>query len=329
MLALCAAPLPALAWGNTGHRYIGELAARNFPTSIPDFLRTKLAVSEIGEMAREPDRSRNAGQPHDSDLDPGHQIDVLDDGTVMGGPKLLDLPANRRDFDTALRAVGSNEYAAGFLPYNVIDGWQQLVKDFAMWRADVAGTKYGASKAERQWYALDRKVRETLTLRDLGYWAHFVGDASQPLHVTHHYNGWGDGLNPQGFETTPGLHAKFETAFVEANIKEPDIAALMRPYRDCACTIQQHTISYLAATASLVVQTYQFEKDGAYDMPTAASKAFVTQRMADGAAMLRDLVSDAWRASDNSLIGYRDKLPMADVESGKADPAILLREMQD
>jgi len=324
-----AAPLPALAWGNTGHRYIGLVAAKNFPVAIPAFLRTPEAIREIGEMAREPDRSRNTGQPHDFDLDPGHQVDGMDDGTVLGGPRLDALPASRRDFDTALRAAGSNEYAAGYLPYNLMDGWEQLVKDFATWRADVAGMKFGATKADRQWYTLDRRVRETLTLRDLGYWAHFVGDASQPLHVTVHYNGWGDYPNPQGFETATGLHAKFETAFVEANITQADIAAAMRPYRDCACTIQQRTQDYLVNTLSLVNQTYQFEKDGAYDKPTPQSKAFVTQRIAEAAAMLRDLVSDAWRASDDSLIGYQHKIPLKDVEAGKADPAILLHEMQD
>jgi hypothetical protein len=26
----------------------------------------------------------------------------------------------------------------------------------------------------------------------LGIWSHYGGDASQPLHVSIHYNGWGD-----------------------------------------------------------------------------------------------------------------------------------------
>ena len=36
----------------------------------------------------------------------------------------------------ALRAAGTDEYRAGYLPYAIIDGWQQLVMDFAYWRAD-------------------------------------------------------------------------------------------------------------------------------------------------------------------------------------------------
>src|SRR5262249_47021733 len=136
------APVPAWAWGGTGHRYIGELAARNFPKEIPAFLRTPQAATQIGLLAQEPDISRNAGQPHDDDSDPGHFLDAADDGSVFGGPKLAALPATRKDFDSALRAVGADEYKAGFLPYNTMDGWQQLVKDFALLRRDMAAQKY-------------------------------------------------------------------------------------------------------------------------------------------------------------------------------------------
>ncbi len=185
LIFAAATPLPAMAWGSAGHRYIGELAAKAYPATVPAFLRSPEAVRQLGEMAREPDRSRNSGQPHDGDLDPGHFIDVLDDGTIMGASKLDALPPNRRDFDTALRAVNSNEYRAGFLPYNIMGGWQQLVKDFTLWRADVAGAKFAKSKADRNWFVMDRKVRETLTLRDLGVWSHFVG-GRQPADACDH-----------------------------------------------------------------------------------------------------------------------------------------------
>ncbi|MGB8366147.1 MAG: hypothetical protein ACLQUZ_15275 [Rhizomicrobium sp.] len=90
--------------------------------------------------------------------------------------------ATREDYDSALRAVGSDEYKAGYFPYSIIDGWQQLVKDFAYWRANAAGEKFARNDAQRAWFVRDRQTREQLTIRDLGYWSHFVGDASQPLH---------------------------------------------------------------------------------------------------------------------------------------------------
>jgi hypothetical protein len=43
-------------------------------------------------------------------------------------------------------------------------------------------------------------------------------------------------------------------------------------------------------------------------------------RLAEGAAMLRDLVTDAWRASGQLTLGYRTKQSVADIEAGRVDP---------
>ena len=315
---------PAFAWGGKGHRIIGELAVKNFPAEIPAFLKTPTAAIQIGLIAQEPDISRSAGQPHDSDLDPGHFINASDDGTVLGGPRLAALPASRRDFDTALRAVNSSQYAAGFLPYNLMDGWQQLVKDFALLRRDIAAQKYAAkfkmTADERKRFARAQAVRQILTLRDLGWWAHFVGDASQPMHVSVHFNGWGAGPNPNGFVVMPGLHAKFESDFVDKNISDADVAAKLRPYRACAAPIQACIQDYLIETQKGATPVYQFEKDGAFDAVTPAAKSFTVERIAEGAAMLRDLVADAWTESGKAILGYRTKQSVSDIEAGKADP---------
>jgi len=322
LLALSSAP--AFAWGGTGHRYIGELAARNFPQEIPAFLRSPTAAVQIGLLAQEPDISRNAGRPHDADLDPGHFLDVSDDGTILGGPALAMLPPTREDFDTALRAVASDEYKAGYLPYNLMDGFQQLAKDFVLLRRDMAALKYAGkfafTAAERRDYADSLTLRRQLTLRDLGVWSHFVGDASQPLHVSVHYNGWGEGPNPEGFVAGPGLHAKFEVDFVDAHITEADVAAQMRPYRPCAAVLQTCVQDYLAATRKGVMPLYRFEKAGAFDAGTAEAKAFTVRRIAEGAVMLRDMVVDAWRASGQAVLGYKNKAAIADIEAGKIDP---------
>jgi hypothetical protein len=327
IVALMALPQSAFGWGGTGHRTIGELAARNFPTEIPDFLKTPLAIRQIGLMAQEPDISRGAGQPHDADSDPGHFLNVSDDGTILGGPLLNALPATRRDFDTALRAAGAEQYKAGFLPYNIMGGYQQLVKDFALLRMDVAAAKFAGkfnhTKAVRQRFAEAREVRQLLTLRDLGVWAHYVGDTSMPLHISVHYNGWGEGPNPNGFIAAPGLHAKFESDFVNANVREADVAAKLRPLRDCGCAIADLTRDYLQASWRLVVPTYQLEKEGAFDAVTPRAKAFTAERLAEAAAMLRDMVAMAWRESGSATLGNRNKMTVADIEAGKADPALL------
>ena len=327
VVVLLALPQSALGWGGTGHRYIGELAARNFPREIPGFLKTPQAVRQIGLLAQEPDISRNTGQPHDADSDPGHYLKVSDDGTILGGPQLNALPATRRDFDTALRAGGADQYMAGFLPYNTVDGYQQLVKDFALLRMDVAAAKFAKkfkySKAVRKRFVDARAVRQLLALRDLGVWAHYVGDASQPMHASIHLQSWGDGPNPNGFTTVMGLHSKFESDFVDAQVSESDVATALRPLGDCGCGIAELTREHLLTSWKLLVPTYQFEKDGAYDAATTQAKAFAVERLAAGAAMLRDMVAMAWRESGTATLGYLHKMTVADIEAGKADPALL------
>ena len=326
-LLLGAAQTPAFAWGGTGHRMIGELAVKNFPTTLPAFLRTPQARSQIGLLSQEPDLSRGAGQPHDWDSDPGHFVDVADDGTILGGPTLATLPPSRRDYDTALRAAGTNQYTAGFLPYNIMGGWQQLVKDFALLRRDMAAQKYAKkfrmTAQERDMFARQRAVRELLTLRDLGVWAHYIGDASQPMHISVHYDGWGDGPNPSNYPTAKGLHAKFEADFVNANIAGADVAARLKPYRPCDCTIQQQTQDYLAASLAQLIPMFELAKAGAFDAATPQSKAFTAEQLAVAATMLRDMVADAWTESGKATLGYKTKMTVAELEAGTADPRLL------
>lgn len=318
MTLIATAPASAWAWGSTGHRITGELAIRDLPAALPDFVRGESVALEVGELAREPDRSRGSGDPHDRDLDPGHFVNVSDDGRILEGPALNALPATREDYDAALRAVGSDEYKAGYLPYSIIDGWQQLVKDFAYWRVDVAGEKYAKTDEARAWFRRDRATREALTVRDLGYWAHFVGDGSQPMHASVHYDGWGNFPNPQGFTTTKGTHLHFEGAFVRANVSEADVQAAVAPYQSYAGTIQARVSAYLAATQAKVVPFFELEKAHAFDSATPEGKAFATERLAAAVVELRDLIADAWTASDEAKVGY-PAIAVKDVEAGKVD----------
>jgi hypothetical protein len=315
---LCAAltnPDFARAWGASGHRMIGELAAGALPLELPQFLRSPEAGRQIGEVSREPDRSRGGGEPHDMDADPAHYVDVGDDLKISHGPQLSALPANRESYDTALRAAGTNEYRAGYLPYAMIDGWQQLVMDFAYWRADVAGAKHAMKPAERTWFLKDQYLREGLTVRDLGYWAHFVADGSQPMHVSVHSDGWGNYPNPQKFTAARGLHARFEGSFVRAAVTAKDISAHMAPYRDCRCTIQQRVSNYLVATQKEVLPLYQLEKAEAFDGRHDSGKAFAAARLGAAASELRDMIVDAWRRSAEVSVGY-PPIAVRDIESG-------------
>lgn len=254
-------------------------------------------MNELAALGPELDRSRDAGKSHDLDLDPGHFADVGDDGKIAGVVALAALPASRRDYDTALRTAGADEYRVGYLPYALIDGWQQIAKDFAIWRIDRVGERLAANAETHGRFTSDRELREALTLRDIGVWSHYVADASQPLHVSVHYNGWGDYPNPRGFSTSHDVHAKFESDFVRDHSTLAGVMAHMRPMRLDADPIGQQVGAYLAATAARVMPLYELEKSGDFARGSPAAVDFVEARLADGATELRDLVVDAYAAS--------------------------------
>lgn len=320
--ALSAPAASALAWGASGHRVVGVTAARKLPADVPAFLRTPSGIAAIGEYAREPDRWKGSGKIHDTDRDSAHFLDLDDQGRMYGGPMftVATLPPTRADYETALRAAGQDSWKAGYLPYAIIDGYQQLVKDFTYWRILTAVVKIEKDATKLAYYKADLKRREELLLRDLGVWAHYVGDASQPLHLSVHYNGWGDYPNPNGYTNSRQIHSQFEGPLAKAVGDQASIQALVPAYKPCDCSIETRVVGYLTETWKQTEPLYQLEKDGGLIATDPRAKAFVQARIAAGATALRDLVVDAWSASAKGTIGYRPEISVADVESGKADP---------
>jgi hypothetical protein len=320
--ALSAPAASAFAWGSSGHRTVGVVGAMSFPSDVPAFLRTQTAVAAIGEYAREPDRWKGSGKIHDTDRDSAHFLDIDDQGKMFGGPlfSVATLPPTRADYEKALQAAGVDSWKAGYLPYAIIDGYQQLVKDFTYWRILTAAVKVEKDATKLAYYKADLKRREDLLLRDLGVWAHYVGDGSQPLHLSVHYNGWGDYPNPNGYTNSRQTHGSFEGPLAKALDDEKEIKALVPAYKACDCSIETRVVGYLTDTWKQTEPLYQLEKAGGLVATDPRAKPFVQARIAAGAAALRDLVVDAWSASANGTIGYRPEISVADVESGKADP---------
>ena len=209
----------------------------------------------------------------------------------------------------------TTQYKAGYLPYSIVDGFQQVRKDFAYWRALTKAIETAKTPEERAWFEADRKLREKLTLRDIGVWSHYAGDASQPLHVSVHYNGWGDYPNPRQF-TTKKIHAYFEGVFVRQNLSRGAVAAQVGPYKSCGCTIEDRTKSLLIASVAEVIPFYALEKEGGFKKSDPRGIAFATSRLAVGATAAPDMIAQAWEESADTPVGY----PMVNVryiESGK------------
>lgn len=321
-LALLSPASPAFAWGATGHEFVSGIAAEVLPPEIPAFVRTPAAVADIAVFGRELDRSKGAGPTHDSERDAGHFVALTDDGSIAGVMPLEEIPLTREAYDTALRKKGFDQYRAGYLPLAIVDGWEQLVKDFAYWRAASVGARTAATAADRAWFDADRRRRETLTVRDLGIWSHYVGDASQPLHVSVHFDGWGPFPNPRGFSNTKGIHAQFEGAFVRANVRREAVERRLLSYRACRCSIFDRMRAVILESHAQVVPFYALEKSGAFRDGTTAGIDFAVARLAAGAAATRDMVVDAWRASVSMGVGF----PMVSVRNIEAGRHVLVRD---
>ncbi len=293
----------AFAWGDVGHRMIGEEAMRALPDYLPAFLRTPTAISDVGEFAREPDRWRNSGKVHDSDRDAAHFVDLDDAGLTLAGLPLNQLPATRYDFDTATKAKGVDPWKSGYLPYSLVDGYQQVVKDMAQWRVLSFLENKETDKTKKTWYHADRVRREELMLRDIGVLAHYVGDSTQPLHLSVHYNGWGDYPNPNGF-TAERIHVPLEGDYVAKTVVNTDVRANMGTYTPCTDRVDLCFSARLMKSYALVVPMYQLEKDGGFKEGDPRGKAFMAQQLGKGASDLRDVLVDAWRDSKSMGVGY-------------------------
>lgn len=308
--AVLACVAPAFAWGGKGHTIISEAGAKALAAQhdLPAFLTSQTAIFEIGYLGPEEDRLKGSGSSWDGDNDPGHFVDVQDDGTVAGVVRLDALPKSQAAYDDALRAAHTDPYKQGYLPYAILDGWQQLRSDFAYWRVDKGRV---------------RTLDEQLILRDIGVWSHFVGDASQPLHVSVHFNGWGDYANPNGYTQSRRTHSFFESEFVDKYASEDDVQKLAgaQPALSASTTllpqeaVLREIARYLNATASTVPHLYAIEKAGGFANGSPEAIHFVNERLAAGAQELRDLTLWAWEDSLNASVGYPAK-PVREILSG-------------
>jgi hypothetical protein len=325
LVALLAAPVDECwAWGSRGHEWLSGVAIDKLPGSVPAFVRTAQASAAIAAMSREPDLMKESGLTHDAERNPGHYVRIADDGGVLGVVALSELPETREQYDTLLRAKGSDQYKAGYLPYSIVIGWQQVRKDFAYWRALTKAIETAATPQERARFEADLRLREQLTLHDIAIFSHYVGDASQPLHVSMHETGWGDHPNPRGY-TQEDICPYFAGTFVRDNLRRAAVAAQVGPYTPCNCSIWQHTRALLAASLRHVERVYVLEKEGAFASGDPRGIIFTAQRLAAGATAFRDMLVDAW--VDSAHVGVGDPMvPMSDILSGKVRVTLQLFE---
>jgi hypothetical protein len=283
-IALLVLPALLFAWGEVGHRLIGEAAAIRMPPSTPAFFRN--AAKQLGYLNPEPDRWRDRTE---STIDP-----ALDRGTAsdhfidveMASSAVLTQALKARDrygyYDT-LTAAGVKAYTMGFLPFAILEGAQKLRIDFRAWRS--------APDSIKPW--IEQRI-----IDDAGIVGHFIADASNPAHTTVHYNGW-TGPNPNSYATDTRFHSRFESAYVGANFKLTDLTSRMDTVARVLPDLRAAITQYIKDSNAQVERMYQVDKAHPFDATTTApeNRAFANERLVAGASMLRDVWWTAWVTS--------------------------------
>jgi hypothetical protein len=279
-------PLPAHAWGNSGHRLINRLAAVNLPGDAPAFLRSPAALDEIEYLGPEPDRWRSPAEPElVAAQAPEHFIN-LEPADALGP-----LPHKRLDFEAKAFAAGQRPERIGLQPWEATEVWERL---------KAALREYRQLSAAHQ----DTRPVEQAAIFYAGWLGHYVGDASQPLHTTEKYNGW-VGPNPNGYTTEHKIHWQFEGPFVDANLHASDVQPKMTPVHALTGDIFDDYMAYLRHTFIYVEKVYQLEKAGGFTgAGTPESRDFTAERLAAGASMLRDMIYSAWLDSAQPVQQY-------------------------
>jgi hypothetical protein len=309
---------PVRAWDEAGHVIVTELAVRLLGDNAPDFLKTSAARARLNFLCAEPDRWRNlklAPLPHINS--PDHYIDFellalyeltpqtmppfrYDFVAYMARYKAAH-PDKNFEYDASKDDDHSREWP-GFVPYRICELYAELRSS---WRTLNTYEKYRERVSEA---AIENCQQDIIYL--MGLLSHYVGDCSQPLHTTKHFNGW-VGDNPHGYTTSPKFHAVIDGGVIDAGrIRSQDLfERLPSGLRKIDETkLFPEVIAYSLEAFGEVEHTYQLEKQGAF-RPGSDSfpegKRFVEDRLCAGAVMLASL----WEATrhDPGIDAYREK----------------------
>jgi hypothetical protein len=308
-LALGAFAFNAGAWDYEGHHAVNELALASLP---PDFgiQLTPELKNRIAFLAGEPDRWRNTPDlPLKHVNGPDHYFD-LEDVQLLGlTPDTL--PPLRYDFvaDLALaRAVHPEKFPKidpdrdsdhtreldGFLPWAITENYEKLKSDFSTLKTL---RQYGGSP-------VDIANAEADCVYVMGVMGHYVGDGSQPLHTTKHFNGW-VGDNPKGYTTRQNFHAWIDGGYFKktGGIKVDQLVGQIQPATALANAaapdgVFHDVVTYIVEQNKYVEPLYEMEKNG--QLTGVGDKgmdalSFLDGQLVKGGQMLGNLWLTAWQ----------------------------------
>jgi len=319
-IGLLAVARCACAWDYEGHRLVNQLALASLPTNFPAFVKETAAAERIAFLAGEPDRWRNTTEltlKHFNN--PDHYFDFED--LAPCGLKTEALTPFRYEFAgqvAVARAMHPTNFhpidlskdtertktLIGYLPWTIAEYYGKLKSAFSYLKAfEEGGTPEEIKNA-----------RDNI-IYIMGCMGHFVGDGSQPLHTTIHYNGW-VGENPGRYTTNRTFHSWIDGGFVaRAGLKADVVMPKVRPARLLDTNVFSGVMKYLHAQHLLVVPLYELERDQklSAQKPSTEGVEFIHGQLLRAGLMLGDLWFTAWHYAppDNFLRGQLAKRKLA------------------
>lgn len=281
LLGTVALPAPSARWGAHGHEMAARAALAALPVDMPAFFRD--AADQLVYLDPEPDRWRVTGRDE--------AFGAWSFDHFINLESVPDAALGARDRYAFLYAVGAagveEPHRVGFLPFAIVERYQRLVTEWELWRRET-------DPARRSWI-------EARIVDEAGILGHFVTDGSNPHHTTIHYSGWADGApNPGGYTRDRGFHARFETVFVDAHVRQQDVTRRVGPAISVAHRARAAVMSYLRSTHESVDELYRLDRDVGFDPDGPAPRetvGFAADRLAAGAQMLATLWLSAWEES--------------------------------
>jgi len=323
-----ATTVPAWGWDEDGHAIITYVACDALPADMPAWIKTPQVRSRLVYLSSEPDRWR--GQ-HSHVLNhinnPDHYIDA--EKLVPFGLTLKTLPPFRRQFVDLLatqralhpkkfkprNAKKDLDYTAltpGLLPYRIAELQWKIA---ACWTQLNTYEKY----PDRVSQSMIRNARKNI-IYNMGIVSHYIGDGSQPLHLTIHHHGW-VGPNPKGYTTDHNFHGYIDDGILRHHhITYDELKGRAKPARKVSP--QQpwpDILGYLWETFEQVEPLYAMQKSGNLDGPEG--KRFIENRLLTGGSMLAGVWEAAYRGSHIDQFRVKRLLERYPKEPGRAPEA--------
>jgi len=283
IVSVLLAPSSLFAWGDKGHLMINRMAIDTAASKLPEFMNTDR--EHLIFNANEPDHWREESRsPMNIAQELDHYLNIENWGTVAA------LPVDRYTFIQQVMQRGV-DLKVGYLPYAVIENYGRLVNAFRYWRNAKTPADRESSRANAVYVA--------------GVLGHYVGDGSQPMHLTIHHHGWAAHVaNPKNFTTEYGIHSRYESAYVTAAIDISKVRPNVRiPQR--LPNVWDSIKQYLSHSYSELEPLYELERAGEFnpEKPRARGTEFIAAELSRAATMLAALWYTAWLESGEPVRG--------------------------